>query len=48
MDIVVLYLVPDPVRGVLPKGGGGVGCPRVKQNHRKGVLDFLEDPLPRI
>ena len=31
--------------GVLPKGGGG---PHVKQNPRKGVLKYLEDPHPRI
>ena len=43
--IVVLYRVPDPKGGgVLPKGGG----PHVKQNPRKGVLNFLEDPNPRI
>ena len=45
---VVLYRVPDPKGGggVLPKGGGG--GPHVKQNPRKGVLNFLEDPHPRI
>ena len=43
---VVLYRVPDPKEGGgLPKGGGG---PHVKQNPRKEVLNFLEDPYPRI
>ena len=41
--IVVLYRVADPKGWVLPKGG-----PHVKQNPRKGVLNFLEDPHPRI
>ena len=43
--LVVLYRVPDP------KMGGGFflrGGPHVKQNPRKGVLNFLEDPHPRI
>ena len=41
---VVLYRVLDPKGGgVLPKGG-----PYVKQIPRKGVLNFLEDPHPRI
>ena len=38
LEIVVLYRVPDP------KGGG----PHVKQNPRKGVLNFLEEHHPRI
>ena len=45
LSLVVLYRVPDPKGGVLPKGGGG---PHVKQNPMKGVLNFLEDPHPRI
>ena len=42
----VLYRVPDPGGG----GGGSFlrGGPHVKQNPRKGVLNFLEDPHPRI
>ena len=40
---VVLYRVPDP------KGGPSQGVgPHVKQNPRKGVFSFLEDPHPRI
>ena len=42
---VVLYRVPDPKGGSFLRGGGG---PHVKQNPRKGVLNFLEDPYPRI
>ena len=43
VSLVVLYRVPDP-RGGPSKGGD----PHVKQNPRKGVLNFLEDPHPRI
>ena len=41
--LVVLYRVPDPKGGSFLRGG-----PHVKQNPRKGVLIFLEDPYPRI
>ena len=44
---VVLYRVPDPKGGGSFLRGGGVG-PHIKQNPRKGVLIFLEDPHPRI
>ena len=34
--------------GPFLRWGGGGGVPHVKQIPRKGVLNFLKDPYPRI